>query len=222
VDLNFTNCFKLNQETRRDLIQQSFFRSLRILPGREVPETFNHQAKGNVLTIRPESDSQFSASSRFKACFVISPTRLITGRKRLISLLCRLISKNGDSINEVYHCFSLPDQSPGTQSEHLCLFHYDFHDRDRYFEVDSEILFEFSCTPSDAYEIVQCGVGTYGEEIEQISDWSNASEEIETENISDDVNQYRDRHPCKSDKASKEANVKGHKRKGFWSWLRRR
>ncbi|KAL9286797.1 putative TIR domain, AAA+ ATPase domain, P-loop containing nucleoside triphosphate hydrolase [Arabidopsis thaliana] len=156
VDLNFTNCFKLNQETRRDLIQQSFFRSLRILPGREVPETFNHQAKGNVLTIRPESDSQFSASSRFKACFVISPTRLITGRKRLISLLCRLISKNGDSINEVYHCFSLPDQSPGTQSEHLCLFHYDFHDRDRYFEVDSEILFEFSCTPSDAYEIVRC------------------------------------------------------------------
>ncbi|XP_023635628.1 disease resistance protein RML1A isoform X1 [Capsella rubella] len=219
VNYNFTNCFKLNQEARRDIIQQSFFSGLRVLPGREVPETFNHQAKGNFLTIHPERGSHFTASSTFKACIVISPTGLITTGRRLISLTCRLKSKNGDVINEVYHCFSLPEQSPGTKSEHLCLFHNDLLDRDTCFEVDdSEILFEFSCTPSDAYEIVQCGVGIYGEEIQQKSDCSNASKSIS------DHGHYTYRHTCnfKSDKVCEEANVQVRKRKGFWSWLRRK
>lgn len=44
--------------------------------------------------------------------------------------------------------------------EHLCLFHSDLLESDRCFEGDSEIFFEFSCTPSDDYVIVKCSAST--------------------------------------------------------------
>ncbi|EFH44545.1 hypothetical protein ARALYDRAFT_493465, partial [Arabidopsis lyrata subsp. lyrata] len=171
--LQFHQLLQTEPRSTKSIIQQSFFPMLRVLPGREVPETFNHQAKGNFLTI---SDSHFSAFSRFKACIVISPTRLITERRRLISLLCRLISKNGDSINEVYHCFSLPDQSPGTQSEHLCLFHANLLERDR----SAHLL-----TPTRLFDVVLKYMEI--EIVQQQSDWTINASEDETVNISDDV-----------------------------------
>lgn len=50
-------------------------------------------------------------------------------------------------------------------------------DRRRCFELDSEISFEFSCTPSEDYEIVKCGVGIDSDDIDE-SDEENYVDEI--------------------------------------------
>ncbi|KAL1194201.1 Disease resistance protein ADR2 [Cardamine amara subsp. amara] len=66
--LDFTNCFKLDREARKAIIQRSSVRKWALLPaGREVPAEFDHRARGNSLTI-PHSDFY-----RFKVCVVISP-----------------------------------------------------------------------------------------------------------------------------------------------------
>ncbi|WZZ13230.1 hypothetical protein YC2023_106319 [Brassica napus] len=91
VALNFTKCFNLSQEARKSIIQRSFLDGRKYvgtrssnkwarlpgwacLPGNEVPAEFNHRAKGNSLTILPESsDKPLYASAIFKICIVISP-----------------------------------------------------------------------------------------------------------------------------------------------------
>ncbi|KAL0795762.1 hypothetical protein Bca101_067139 [Brassica carinata] len=103
--------------------------------------------------------------------------RLTKGR-RTIELTCSLVGKNGGFVNEVYNNFNLTEPSPGLQSEHLCLFPaHDLLDRRRCFELDSEISFEFSCTPSEDYEIVKCGVGIDSDDIDE-SDEDNYVDEI--------------------------------------------
>ena len=73
VALNFTKCFNLSQEARKSIIQRSFLEGRKYvgtrptngwarlpgwacLPGNEVE--FNHRAKGNSLTILPESSDK--------------------------------------------------------------------------------------------------------------------------------------------------------------------
>ncbi|KAL0842927.1 hypothetical protein Bca101_016172 [Brassica carinata] len=65
----FYNCYSLEEEARRVIIQG--WDNMKVaLPGKEVPSEFTHKAKGNSITI---CDRTFSASSRFKACFLLSP-----------------------------------------------------------------------------------------------------------------------------------------------------
>ncbi|KAG2243877.1 hypothetical protein Bca52824_094277 [Brassica carinata] len=51
IDLNFTNCFKLNKEARDVIIQTSPY-FVTILPGKEMPNYFNYQANGGSLVMK--------------------------------------------------------------------------------------------------------------------------------------------------------------------------
>ncbi|CAA7029653.1 unnamed protein product [Microthlaspi erraticum] len=63
--LCFTNCFELDQQTRRAIIQRSFrYGNNTRLPGREVPAKFVHRARGNSLTIRLDASIVSEHSQR--------------------------------------------------------------------------------------------------------------------------------------------------------------
>lgn len=223
LNLNFINCFKLNQQTRGEIIQQTS--GERILPGREVPAEFSHQATGPLLTIRRDGDSLFPKSLRFKACIVISPSRL-TEERTSIKLSCCLIGKNGGFPEKRTKYFRLPEKSPGLQSEHLCLFQEEI-----YIELGSEITFEFSCTPSKDYEIVKCGVGIYSDDIDESDEgkyideivqcgdgiiYTNQIEQVQSDSdyLSEEEIDKRIR-ALKTEEVSEEVNKHG----GCWSWL---
>lgn len=73
AELEFTNCFKLGQQARKEIIQRSFYCGWAILPGRQVPAKFNHRGRGNSLTIiGPVGNNPLSAPSRLKLCVVVS------------------------------------------------------------------------------------------------------------------------------------------------------
>ncbi|KAL0848216.1 hypothetical protein Bca101_021463 [Brassica carinata] len=200
LGLHFINCFKLNQQTRGEIIQLTFGR--RILPGREVPAEFSHQATGPFLTIPLDGGSPFSKSLRFKACFVISPRRSKKG-PGYISLSCTLIDKNGVFVNKVYNHFFLTGPSRGLQSEHLCLFSVD---RRGCFELDSEVSFEFSCAQSEVYEIVKCGVVIYSDDIDE-----------RDEGNYEDENVQRGDESAEEEGESEEEEVDQHSDSGFES-----
>lgn len=208
LNLNFINCLKLNQQTRGEIIQLTS--GERILPGREVPAEFCHQATGHFLTIRRDGDNPFSESLRFKACIVISPRRSTEGTP--IALSCTLIGKNGGFAKKNWKYLCLPDKSPGLQSEHLCLFY-----QERCIELSSEILFEFSCTPSEDYEIVKCGVGIDSDDIDESDEGKYIDEIVQCGDgiYTNEIEQVQN----DSDYLSEEVNVEVNKHGGCWSWL---
>ncbi|CAL9238479.1 unnamed protein product, partial [Arabidopsis halleri] len=65
---NFTNCFKLNQETRDLLIQTSTVK-LVVLPGKEVPAYFTYRGYGNSVTVKL-NQKPLPTSTKFKACIL--------------------------------------------------------------------------------------------------------------------------------------------------------
>lgn len=144
--LTFYNCLNLDEEARRGIIQQSV-RDYICLPGKEVPAEFTHKATGKSINIplAPGGEGTFSASSRFKACLLLSPIK----RRRFISIVCRLRSK-GDVTTKFRRSVWYYDLPP--LSKHLFIF--------RGGEIGvgtSEITFEFSCDDNDA-KIIGCGV----------------------------------------------------------------
>lgn len=110
VALNFTKCFNLSEEAKKSIIQRSVLDGRKFvrtrstngwerlpgwacLPGNEVPAEFNHRAKGNSLTIRPESsDKPLYGSAIFKICVVISPNKNNVG-SNLPEIICFCMSK---------------------------------------------------------------------------------------------------------------------------------
>nr|VDD12721.1 unnamed protein product [Brassica rapa] len=142
------NCFSLEEEARRVIIQQCDYQNV-CLPSKEIPPDFTHRAKGNSISII--SSGTFSASSRFKACLLLPPDEY-TGRT-----VCRLISK-GVVINELefysFHHTLL--------SEHLLVFSGALFKEHICCELDattSEIRFEFNCN-----YIIECGVQMLADE----------------------------------------------------------
>ncbi|EOA13942.1 hypothetical protein CARUB_v10027059mg [Capsella rubella] len=68
--LNFSKCFKLNQEAR-DLIIRTRTSDYAVLPGGEVPSYFPHRATtGGSLTIEL-NEKHLPTSMRFKACILL-------------------------------------------------------------------------------------------------------------------------------------------------------
>ncbi|KFK33045.1 hypothetical protein AALP_AA6G323400 [Arabis alpina] len=156
--LMFHNCLKLDEETRKGIIQQSSGEIY--LPGKEVPAEFTHKATGNSITI---SSRNFSASSSFKACLLLSRVDCYP------IITCHLRSIGGVKINTI-HKFIMPVCQPDSQSpsEHLFIFcDYLFNDEGkRCLEVDvtmKDIIFEFSCY-GDKDRIKACGVQILEEE----------------------------------------------------------
>ncbi|KAF2608526.1 hypothetical protein F2Q68_00044752 [Brassica cretica] len=110
-------------------------------------------------------EGTISASSRFKACLLLSPVKGYP----LFDITCRLRSKEGILLNEVEYWIS--GLSPKFLTEHLLIFCGDLFQTDKCHELDittSEILFEFSCRNNDD-KIIDCGVQILREEGESSS-----------------------------------------------------
>lgn len=153
-EVMFVNCLSLDEEERRAIIQRWDYKCL-VLPSKQVPAEFTHKGKNNSITI---SSTTFSASSRFKACLLLSLTD-----QALVdtSGFCRLKSK-GVLIKEFRYAvgyFQL-------LTEHLIVFSGDLFEEHRCLESDattSDIIFEFSGSRENFdkntdYMILGCGV----------------------------------------------------------------
>ncbi|KAG7588218.1 Toll/interleukin-1 receptor homology (TIR) domain [Arabidopsis suecica] len=154
AQLNYTNCFKLDSKVRRAIITQSFVQGWACLPGREVPEEFEHQARGNSLTIRLMGDMPLTI---LKVCVVISPNQQT---REFEQLLCRRMGKGNAylPIDEI-SVYTIPR----IQRKHLFLFHSYLFEEERFREVTSrELVFEFS----SKLEIVECGAQIWKDESE--------------------------------------------------------
>ncbi|KAL1195580.1 Disease resistance protein RML1A [Cardamine amara subsp. amara] len=166
--LSFYNCIQLDEESRRRIIQQSIQGEI-LLPGKEIPAEFTHKATGKSITI-PLASGTFSASSRFKACILLSPIEKCLSQ----DISCRLRSKGDGTIHSVSTAAWLSNMP--SWSKHLFIFSGDlFPQQNRCHEVDvtiSEITFEFSCqrkhgtVDSCDDKIIECGVEIMTEEAE--------------------------------------------------------
>lgn len=161
--LTFYNCLKLNDEARRGIIQQRVDQYV-CLPGKELPAEFMHKAAGNSITIPLPP----GVSSRFKACFLLSPIK----EYRVLTITCRLRIR-GVETNKICNLARLSsDMSPRSLSEHLFILEGDLFDEQNIcHQVDvgvSDIVFEFSCWYNDA-KIISCGVRLLTEEAESNS-----------------------------------------------------
>ncbi|CAL9237535.1 unnamed protein product, partial [Arabidopsis halleri] len=169
--LNFTNCFKLGQQARRAIIQQSFFPGTAFLPGREVPAEFDHRGKGNSLTIRPDGNPYIG----FVVCVVISHNQQIT--ESFSGLLCRRIVAQDDGypvevlvyVGDVSKC----------RTEHLFIFDSRFIEfypsEDR-----REIVYELSSKSRD-FNIIECGAKIFTDESIKQSCESGLDEVLEVD-----------------------------------------
>ncbi|KAG5401103.1 hypothetical protein IGI04_015710, partial [Brassica rapa subsp. trilocularis] len=138
-ELTFYNCVKLDEEARRGIIQQPV-----------------HEATGNSITI---SEATFSASSRFKAYFLVSP-----------------IEDYG--FNSFFSEARVYELSP--LSEHLFILHCERRNR-RHDVATSEITFEFRCVYNDE-KIIECGVHVLAEAAESSSNSEMVNFEFESSN----------------------------------------
>ncbi|KAL1194350.1 Disease resistance protein RML1B [Cardamine amara subsp. amara] len=214
VELSFTNCFKLNQEARRGIIQHSFPHGWAALPGRELPGELDHRSTGNSITIRLEGETPFSTFFRFKVFLVISPNH-DAEESSSSTLCCRSIGKISCPIDET-HFYIIPKP----QAEHLVMFHSDLHNKDKCLEVGNEILFEFS-NISHACEVIECGVRFYTDEAGRSSEGSH---EYEQDQVFEDDNDWiYELGPGEAsefpENSIEEDNIEGNKHIDCWSWL---
>ncbi|KAL9812084.1 hypothetical protein AtNW77_Chr5g0116781 [Arabidopsis thaliana] len=107
---------------------------------------------------------------------------LITERRRLISVLCRLVSKNGDSVNELYHCFNLPDREHNR-------YIFIYFTMTCTTEIDVLKWTVRYCSSLAAHLLTPTRLFKY--EIQQQSDLRNAAENKTEKYISDDVGHCR-------------------------------
>lgn len=152
--LNFTNCFKLDQQARRAIFRQRCMFESACIPGREVPEEFGIRKRGCSLTIPP------TAFPQFKVCLVISLSpnnQTSDGEYTFSYLLCRRTVINGNPHDqEVELC-----GASNFRTEHLLLFHAYVASG-----VNKETALDFSCISLD-FDVIECGVQIWTEEFVQ-------------------------------------------------------
>lgn len=164
--LVFTNCFKLDQQAQKEVIQCSSLCRWAILPGREVPAEFGYVARGNSFTIIfPDGDNSLSALSRLNLCVVVSPNHQTSEYNNgFESLCCRIGNGDLDPVEEVFR----PGIFSKCRGEHIFIFN------SRLPFISSckesrEIVFEFSCS-YNSFDIIECGVHIWTEdELDSIS-----------------------------------------------------
>ncbi|KAF8116110.1 hypothetical protein N665_0021s0001 [Sinapis alba] len=143
----FQNCFNLDEESRRLIIQQRGYNNI-WLPGKEVPAEFTHKAAGKSIIIPTvlDGDGTFSAYSGFKACLVLPPTK----NYELLDINCRIRTKSGVIIMEI-------------KWNTMDYFHY----QTKHLFLCGDFFFEFSCR--DSHNIIVCGVRIVNEEEKRTS-----------------------------------------------------
>ncbi|XP_048633485.1 disease resistance protein RML1A-like isoform X1 [Brassica napus] len=199
-EIEFQNCLKLDEESRRVIMQEKVYDSI-CLPGNEVPAEFIHKATGNSIIIPMDVDgnASFSIYSRlgFKACLLLSPIKYSH-----LDIAC-LITKGGvtirklkwDSIN-VSHFLT----------EHLFICGGNLvPGRPSLDGTANDILFEFSCR--DSFKIIECGLQILsGETV-----WTGGSRDHHT---------YGDgNYEPEAVQVSQREKVQSSKYKCCWSWL---
>ncbi|CAH2076286.1 unnamed protein product [Thlaspi arvense] len=154
--LDFTRCYKLNQEAR-DLIIQTPTTEFAVLPGGEVPECFPFRSSGSSVTVKL-NQMPLGASTKFKACLVYAFDKDEGQYSRLMRGGCVYysITSKQNAIGEFYKYIDFPFE------KHLYVFEVEA------VEVTStELAFEFRCGPrkgkyypDNGYktEIKECGV----------------------------------------------------------------
>ncbi|EOA34892.1 hypothetical protein CARUB_v10022475mg [Capsella rubella] len=228
--LEFTNCFKLDQQARKAIIQQSFSQGITLLPGRQVPAEFEHRAKGNCLTIRSNGNDPLYALSRYNVCVVISPPRqeysLGHSPPRL---LCRHIAKGDLYPNEVS---IFVGDVPKFRREHLFIFSINHRwpcivDPS---DVNREIVFEFS-SEFQEFDIIECGAqiltdewdyefGLYQDDIEfESSEASGDDIEFESSEASEDEMEFESIQASEDDDEHGDSKEDEYLRTDCWSWL---
>ncbi|CAH8363036.1 unnamed protein product [Eruca vesicaria subsp. sativa] len=203
--LSFNNCFTLGE---RDIIPQSLFlHGSALLPGSEVPEVFDHRARGNCLTIQSTCNNPLSALSRFKVCLVVSPNDQAK-ENRIPKLLCRTKAKGGLRLPIEDYVYAIPR----LLTEHLFIFYSDFLQEDYIedMEVSSrEIVFEFSSIFHD-FDIIECGAQIWTKQ--SIEEEGSYESEIYESEVSEDETNIGE--------CTYEENLEGDKHTYCcWSWL---
>ncbi|KAG7585466.1 hypothetical protein ISN45_Aa02g008300 [Arabidopsis thaliana x Arabidopsis arenosa] len=148
AELNFTKCFKLGQQARQAIIQQSFVDGWAFLPGREVPVEFDHRARGDSLTI------PHSGFNRFKVCVVVSPNENLLCLKLLYR--CIVIGSLVNPTDMTLNLFDGVSRVCRLRTKHLFIFHADLPFIDPS-EVNTKITLQFSCRLQDL-AITECGI----------------------------------------------------------------
>ncbi|KAJ4877268.1 Disease resistance protein (TIR-NBS-LRR class) family [Raphanus sativus] len=170
--LTFTNCLKLGQQARNEIIHQRFHRSLQLgwswLPGAEVPGEFELRALGNTLSF------PLSTFSKFKVCLVCSPGNLPDSYYGH-HLICRRIRKGYSyPIQEIGKClFFISSNQP---AKHLLVFHSDLLLEYGCLEESGDLTFEFTCDVK-YFDIIECGVQIVKEEPDESNNGGSGDED---------------------------------------------
>ncbi|CAG7891866.1 unnamed protein product, partial [Brassica rapa] len=90
ICLNFAYCSNLNQQAR-NLVETSACKYA-LLPGKEVPSHFTHQATSGFLTIRL-TPRPLPSSFRFKACILLSQDNINMAKNSLMGVSCVVRAK---------------------------------------------------------------------------------------------------------------------------------
>ncbi|XP_020872727.1 disease resistance protein RML1A isoform X2 [Arabidopsis lyrata subsp. lyrata] len=210
-NLMFHNCLKLDNASKRGIVQLSGYKSI-CLPGKEIPAEFTHQTRGNSITISlaPGGKEVFSVFSRFKACLLLSPIKNFAFNK----INCILRSREGVKINcttQSIYTFVCGR----SLSEHLLMFCGDLFPEENGCLMDvtpNEIQFEFSSSDDN---VMACGVKILAED-------GQSSSGIEVGYSETEGNRnHRIDGEAKALKVSQVNNIKNSKHTGDWSWLRK-
>ncbi|KAH0944200.1 hypothetical protein HID58_003837 [Brassica napus] len=150
IRLNFSNCFKLNQDARDRIIQGPNC-NIAVLPGGEVPAYFSDRATGGTLTVKL-NERPLHKSLRFKGCIALDfkgegvpPARVI------MSVSYRIMDKQNGPI---VPCRPIHHRLPPAVSGHLYTFELEAD------VTSNEPCFEFSVynPPLLLWSIKECGV----------------------------------------------------------------
>ncbi|CAA7053840.1 unnamed protein product [Microthlaspi erraticum] len=142
--LSFINCFKLDQQTRRGIIQHSVFRGA-LLPGREMPAEFDHRASGSSLAIRrPDGYNR-----PLKVCIVV--VSLDQTYRFPSELWCH---RKGNGDGDLYPKLLCLSDMFKCRTEHLFVFPS---------YASRVTVFEFS-TRFHFFDVIECGAQFLNEE----------------------------------------------------------
>nr|QPF16705.1 putative disease resistance protein TAO1 [Brassica napus] len=137
ITLNFANCFKLNQEARDLIIQNS---REAVLPGGQVPAYFTHRATGGGPLSIKLNEKALPIYLRFKACILLVDKGDHDACSKEKSTEVSAMYKNRH--HRLYPALA----------QHLYTFEVEKE------VTSSELLFEFKLESDDVWKIGECGI----------------------------------------------------------------
>ncbi|KAG7650473.1 Winged helix DNA-binding domain superfamily [Arabidopsis thaliana x Arabidopsis arenosa] len=182
----FTNCFKLDQEARRAIIQRPFFHGTTLLPGREVPAEFDHRGRENTLTIPLERKRSYRGVG---FCVVISPNHQITEKFHSGLLIKSFPDEKGYYLVKAIK----------SRTKHLLIIHYHFERLDHQSPALSRELFFELRSVNDNFEIIECGARLIEEESIEDNYESGSDQASEEDSIEENYGSGSDHQASEED-----------------------